>query len=557
VYVIKEYLFALNITQGRGSKVFKTLIVDDERLDREGIKGQIEWKDLNITIVETAKNGFEALAVIESQKPDILITDVKMPGMNGLILAQKASEIVPWIKVIFISGFDDFEYVKNALLINAYEYLLKPVDTDDLLTAIKKVVNERIKERKTEEENELLINKVNESKPLLKQKLIYDIIYGTSNNESIWKNINYLNLNFQEGCYRILLCELDDYGFLLEELGTNKLENLQKVIIDIISKIEVYNCLLEFAQIDKTRIAVVLSFNSELENGRINDMSNNISKHIIEEVKNATSISITIGIGCIVKAFTELHLSYDESCMALSQKMLAGKGTVIYYYPKTNIKEAGIEFQNITNEMIQCIKSHDTNKANYLLDYLFNSLESGNVYGSKYIQNCCINIISRIEIELIELNESVENVFGKNIVLWEKLMKFETILDIRQWMKNIFRAVTEYFENKNSKKNRKIIMAVIQKIEQNYSSELTLKDVATEFFYSPNYLGAIFKEELGMGFSECLSEYRMKKAGELLQQTHLKMYEVASQVGYKNVPSFINQFKLSYSMTPTEYRERC
>jgi len=537
--------------------VFKILIVDDERLDREGIKGQIEWEELNITSIQTAKSGFDALTIIEIQKPDILITDVKMPGMNGLILAQKASEIVPWIKVIFISGFDDFEYVKNALLINAYEYLLKPVDTDDLLAALKKVINERIKERKIEEENEVLINKINESKPLLKQKLICDIIYGTSNKESISKNIKYLNMNLLEGFYRILLYEIDDYGFILEDIGVAELENSHQIIMDIISKIEVYNCLLELAQIDKNRIAILLSFSSDLENGRINAMSNNISKHIIEEVKSTTSVSITIGIGCIVNSITELHLSYDESCMALSQKMLAGKGTIICYYPKTNIKESSIDFQNIINELMQCIKNHDKNKANYLLDYLFDSLENGNVYGNKYIQNCCINIISRIEIVLIEFNESVENVFGKNIVLWEKLMKFETILDIRQWMKNIFRAVIEYFENKNSKKNSKIIMAVIKKIEQNYSSELTLKDVAAEFFYSPNYLGAIFKEEIGMGFSECLSEYRMKKAGELLQQTCLKMYEVASQVGYKNVPSFINQFKLSYNMTPTEYRERC
>lgn len=537
--------------------MFKVLIVDDERLDREGLKTQIEWEKLNITIVETAKNGFEALKIIGVQKPDILITDVKMPGMNGISLAQKAADAIPAIKVIFISGFDDFEYIRNALLINAYEYLLKPVDTDELLAAIKKVVNECIKEKKAAEQKEQLMNQLNESKPLLKQKFICDLIYGLSDDENIWENIKYLNMGLKPGKYRILLCELDDYEILAEEHSAIRLERLQQDIFEVISKTDLHHCILEFAQIDKARAVIILNFDNPVEPGRINFISDNISKNIIGKVKTETGLSITIGAGSTVDSVSGLHLSYDEGCMALAQKMLTGKGTVINYYPKTNIKEPDVDFQNLAGELMQCIKNNDANKTNYLLEYLFDSFESSNIYGSKYIQNCCINLISRIEITLIELNESVELIFGKNIVLWEKLMKFETILDIRQWTKNIFRAIFEYFENKNSQKNRKIIMAVIKKIEQNYCSDITLKDMAAEFFYSPNYLGAIFKEELGLGFAEYLTDYRIKKAAELLKQPHVKMYEVANMVGYKNVPSFINQFKTIYKMTPTEYRERC
>ena len=538
--------------------MFKVLIVDDERLDREGLRNQVEWCELNITGVDTAKNGFEAIGIITERKPDILITDVKMPGMNGLCLAQKAAEIVPWIKIIFISGFDDFEFVKNALLINAYEYILKPVDTDELLTALKKVVSERIREKKAEEENLLMISKVNESKPLLKNKFIREVIYGTiANMDTIWKNINLLNLNIQDGLYRVLTCELDDCKILSEELSSAELEAVQGKILDVLGLIETDGCLIESIQAEQSRFVVVLNFLKRIENTEIDNISKRIAGLIIDKVKNLAGMSMTIGLGSVIDAVEDLHYSYDDSCRALNQKMLMGKGSVLQFFPRSNIKDSNIDIQNISNELMQCIRISDINKVNHLLDYLFDSLEAGSFYGSKYVQNCCINIISRIEITLLEMNEKMENIFGENVILWDKLMKFETILDIRQWMKNVFKAVLEYFEVKNSRKNRKVIKLVMKYIEENYFKELTLKDIAAEFFYSPNHLGAIFKEESGMGFTEYLTEYRMKQAAELLQQPCLKMYEIANRVGYKNISSFINQFKTTYKMTPTEFRDRC
>lgn len=536
--------------------MFKALIVDDERLDREGLKGQVQWDALAISVVETAKSGFEALDIIHAIVPDILITDVKMPGMNGLSLAQKATELVPWIKIIFISGFDDFEYVRNALLINAYEYILKPVDTPELLSALKNVVNERIKEIKAREENKELQNKVSESRPLLKHKLFCDMLYGTAGREDIETRIKSLELKIHEGLYRVLLCELDDYKIILEELPAGELEKLQEQIFDLLEHFEVPLCIAESVQIEKSRYAVILNYKEDMETSNINTTSHLAAERIIAMVKDHTGMSVTLGMGSVVNGMEALHISYDDSCQALLQKMLAGKGSVLEYLPKTSIKEMSVNFQNTANELIQCIKTADLPKVYYLIDHLFDDLEAGNIYGNKYIQNCCINIISRMEITLLEMNERVENIFGEEVILWDKLMKYETILDIRQWMKNIFRAVMEYFENRNSRKNRKIITAVIKYMEENYYKELTLKDIAGVFFYSPNYLGSVFKEELGLGFFEYLTDFRMKKAAEFLRQPGMKMYEIANHVGYKNVSSFINQFKLSYNMTPTEFRER-
>lgn len=420
--------------------MFKVLIVDDERLDRDGLKNQVDWSKLFISAVETAKNGFEALELIKAMRPDILLTDVKMPGMSGLSLAQKTRELLPWVKVIFVSGFDDFEYVKNALLLNAYQYILKPVDTSELLEALTKAVNERIREKKSEEEKLLLMRRVDESKPLLKQKVVKEMLFGTADREKVLRDLRYLKLKIHDGCLRVLLCEPDDYEIMAEKLEDGALRLLETKISGALGDIAPERCRVEHAQIERSRFAVILSFDADIAADEINSVAEGIAGEIIDRVKCGAGISLSIGVGGTAFNIEGLRSSYDDSRRALRMKLLAGKGRVL---------------------------------------------------------------------------------------------------------------------NENKGKNRKIIAAVKKYIEDNYSGDLTLKDIAQELFYSPNYLGAIFKEELGAGFSEYLAEYRMKKAAELLRQPYLKTYEIANRVGYRNISAFINQFKLSFKMTPTEFRERC
>lgn len=536
--------------------MFKLLIVDDEKLDREGLQEQLPWDELGISTVEAAKNGIEALEIIERIKPDILITDVKMPRMDGLSLAGKALEIVPWIKIIFVSGFDDFEFVKSALLVNAYQYILKPVDTDELLHAAQKVVNERIREIKEEEENRTLVGTINESRSLLKQKLFHDILFGTFDKETIWQRLRFLDIRFYEGYFAVLLCEIDDYRLLVEEYGTEALEGHKSAISDKMKGLQGVEYTLEFVDIDPARCAAIFNFHANVKKEMVEFRLKERAQRIIEEIGGTGRISVSAGIGCTVERMEDLGLSYTNSCQALLQKMFRGKGSVLFYQPKTSVKENVIDIQNIGNELVQSIKTCDTNKGYYCLDYLFDSIEANRMSEDRFVQNYCINLISRMEISLLEMNERLENIFGEGVIVWEKLMKFETIPDIRQWMKNVFRAVIEHLENKNSRKNRKVVLQLTKYIEENYARELTLKDIANHFYYTPNYLGMIFKEELGQGFAEYLAEFRMKKAAELLLQRHLKLYEVAEMVGYRNVSSFINQFKLCYAMTPGEYRER-
>lgn len=168
-----------------------------------------------------------------------------------------------------------------------------------------------------------------------------------------------------------------------------------------------------------------------------------------------------------------------------------------------------------------------------------------------------MELINRLTIVLNDFNITLNDVFGNNIVLWQQLLKYETLNDIQEWIKYMYTSVILYVKNNTLKQSDRAIEKVLQYIEKNYMKEISLKDISDELHYSTNYLGKLFKKQLKKGFREYLTEYRIRKAAELLRQNRYKIYEVAEMVGYKNVPSFIKQFKNIFMVTPAEYSERC
>lgn len=542
--------------------MFSVLIVDDEKLDREGLKRQLEWSRYGIEEIFLAENGFEAIDIIKNNNINILLTDVKMPGLSGIQLVRKINEVMPdnKIKIIFISGFDDFEYVKGALELNACQYILKPVDTDELSSAVKKAVDSLEKESQYEKEKKTLLNCLNESIPLLRKKIIEDLIFDTVDRENIWTKITEIGMNFRKGIAIVLIAEIDDYKKLAYEMQKNHLANVMSKVEDFIKQ-SMFNfndkCSAEYSKIDDSKIVIILTFPENEHRKGAEKISKQIAEIIAGDNCNISQISITVAMGSVVESLDKICISYNVASKALIQKFYEGKGRVLSCCEEEYCATNSIKYDSIDTEFSRCIINLDINKAEHLIDYFFDNLQKTRTYSNDFLKYYCIHIFSKIEITLLEINESFENIFGNSSVLWDKLDKFETILDIRRWMKNIFKAVIEYLEHKNDTKNKKIVEQIINIIENNYHEDITLKQIAESLYYSPNYLGNIFKEETGKIFSDFLIEYRMKKAAQLFNDTRLKIYQISQMVGYKNIPSFIRQFKAVYGLTPIQYRKRC
>ncbi|MDF2987079.1 MAG: AraC family transcriptional regulator [Eubacterium sp.] len=540
--------------------MIKVLIAEDEYLENEGFKTSI----LNMhgdVVVESVFNGFEAMNKLNSFCPDILISDINMPGMSGIELATKFRKTIPDINIIFISGYDDFDYLKSAIKLDAFEYILKPVDEGEFKEVFDKAVTKISREKVVKEEDIVFRQIVSESIPVMKEKFLRDLIYGTLEIKDIWKRIGKLGIELQEGIYSIVLFEIDDYSLLQNEQEKKLLNRGLDEALGGVNPGKYHACYKQNVCIGNGRGAVILSFNSfiqeEVQNGTVIEVAHDI----LSGIQEALSKSVTASIGKPVLSIDEICQSYDNACEKMLQKLLLGKGTVIMELstPQSTNTELlqNSEYKKINRELMGCLQNLDRQKAVHLLDHFFIYIKESNVYNIQYIQNCCINIICQVQNYLFENNEAFEADLEYQLINWNNILKFETVEDICTYMKVIFENVIEGLEDKKNKRPSKVVALVIKYIEESFSKDITIKEIAKELYYSQNHLGVLFKKETGKGFSEYLTEYRMKKAQEFLKTTLLRTYQISNAVGYTNVNSFIKQFKLMYNMTPKEYRGRC
>jgi|GEM_PF-1842113 len=545
--------------------MFKLLIVDDERLDREGLVRQLNWEAYRIAEVHTAQSGASAIQVLASQMPDILITDIKMPGMSGLQLAERAKAIVPDVRVVFVSGYDDFEFVKDALRLNAFEYLLKPVDTAELTDAIGRVVADISRERQERREKDVLYYTVNESKALVRKKLLADLLCGKAGHEERQIKLATLGLALDRGEHMVLLLEVDDFKRRYMDdpnAAAFDTEALQRIVGDTTGP-----WLVEVVQLEAHRYAAILGFPAGAQTA-VAGASRETAKlpaDIVRDMAMATIMragaeigaSVTIGVGSFVAHPDALCRSYNDSLQAIMGKVYEGKGRVLFARGGADRERSGVTVERIDRELAQSLYHFDEGRMQQALADVFNRWAEEKTDNLRLVHDYCLNILNRMQAALQDRNAGVADIFGSDAILWDQLIRLETLADIHQWMETTIGAMLDYLRNRNEMRPSKIIEEMLQFITVRYREDISLKLIAETMFYSPNYLGGLFKQETGKSFSEYLTEYRIRKAAAYLEDYKLKAYEVAAQVGYRDIPTFIKNFKAVFQVTPSEYRERC
>jgi YesN/AraC family two-component response regulator len=360
--------------------MYRALLVDDETLDLEGLRQSIPWNELGIEVAASVNSSFEALEILEKDAVDILVTDIRMPIMSGLELSEKAKVRKNTLKVVFISGYSDFQYAQKAVQISAGGYVLKPVDDEELIQVLKGVVSTLDKER----EFSMLKQSINDTMPLFKSEEVL---------------------------------QLDE-----------KMEQLLKAVV----------------QDDVERISSLLD-----------------------------EILILVG--------------------GMKSRLM-------------------------------------------VLDFF-------------------LHVLYKLNGFLQTMNENLGSILGNDFNYTAALVRFEAIDDIIIWLKDVLYKINEYLRLKQKKKNSKLIGEIQKYVCDNLIHNLTLKDAADYFAFSPNYLGYLYKEETGENFSDFLIRKRMEKACELLRDPKRKVFEVADLLGYTNLTHFCRRFKETFGVTPGNYRK--
>ncbi|MCY9514705.1 response regulator [Paenibacillus apiarius] len=525
--------------------MYKVLLADDEMLDLEGMKQFIPWSELGLEVVGAVNNGFSACEVMEQQSVDILVTDVNMPNMSGLELAQRAIDKKPDVRIIFVSGYQDFHYVKQALSLKACSYVLKPMDDDELIASLHKVIQELEEEqrrREAEEDYQYMI-------PMAKNDLLIRIFEG----DLTWyrsggsmRLASSYGLEAVKWPVRVAVMELDDAVWLQPGSSEAALQDMRAAFLYEIREISLRHGMPHCCKLSRQRLAILMD--DEGARDCIAEMYNSM--------KSKLSLSMTIGLGKPIASLDQVHISYKQALEALDGKMFLGRGNLIDYEDVRRAPELK-DARTLDIRLDALFKAMSQYELVSIHDEIENLFQSVCSLRSKFtVHNLAMYIVWKLDQYLDSTDENLFDMLGMDLHNLDILLQFETVGDIRSWLIRKVFEISELLHEKDSSKNSKLIREILKTVKERLHENITLKDISHQFSFSPNYLGHLFKEEVGKTFSEMLIQIRMERACELLKDPTLKIYEVADQVGYRYIPYFSRQFKETFGMTPMEFRKR-
>ncbi len=531
--------------------MFKVLIVDDEQYIRKGIADHVDWKQLGCEVVGLAADGEEAFEIVEQEQPHVIITDIMMPIMSGLELIKLVKEKYPETYIIIISGYDEFDYVQQALKLGAIDYILKPVDLDYLAEYINGIKADYYEKIKKEQEFSGLKDIIAESSPVIKEQIMRDIVYEripVEDGVALLKKYGYV---FNGLYHTIFIAQVDDYVVDGEE-GSRQREEFNSFHVEF-SKGRLKN-LDDVILFDKSngQLAFYISTSSRL---KLKDRVKEICGWLMHDAKDMMNKTLTIAVGSLVDTLAQLADVFRMSREALGYKFILGKNRIITEEDVLNLRKSnGIEKYDDFDDkdLVSSVKFADKDLIKDSLDTLADKIrEKGK--NSYIYTNMIVGSIFRHALRVLEeAGGSADDVFPDPIGAYTTIISQETINGMINELHNALLSISSYKSGMLLGKTAQIERAK-DFILNNYSdSELSLESVAKYVNMSISYFSNNFKSVTNMTFVDFLTHIRIEKAKELLREGYMS-YEVSELVGYNNSTYFSTVFKRVVGTTPSKF----
>ncbi|WP_461205000.1 response regulator transcription factor [Clostridium sp. DL1XJH146] len=531
--------------------MYSIMIVDDEPIIRKGITNFIQWDSINCKVTSEATNGLEAKELIQSNKPDIIISDIKMPGMDGIKLSKYIHENFPEIKVILLTGYSDFEYAQSAIRYNVVDFVLKPSSNNKITEAIESAIKIISKERLKSQKLELMKDKINNNLSLLQEKFLYDYIHEIIQNQTTIQNtMKELNINLTT--YYILYFKFSSNTYneliVLKENKKNILHEIKKLVFMTFKDLTHYNITMDCSSICTIINVKQNTFESSTE------FILSKSQELLDFFSNFMNLSIYLGISSKHQNLDQIHIAYKEATESSSLRFYEDDN--IFTYPEctatTSALNKTIE-HNYVDKIIDSIKSGDSDIAIATMNTLILKLKSSR-QPIKHIKNVGI-LISSLSFKLlinhyINLSGIVEN----SSRTYTDILDCDSISDLIDILKKVILSTVDRLYYLNSQDNY-IIKKVTQYIELNYQNQIKLTDLAELAHVNSSYLSRLIKKETGSTLTEIIAKIRIEKAKDLLSFSSMKTYEIAIKVGIEDPAYFSLVFKKYTGLSPSEFRK--
>jgi len=544
--------------------MYKVLIVDDEHIVQLALKSLIQWSNIQCEIVGVASNGKEAMEIIQGEHIDVLITDINMPMMNGIALIEWIYEQKLDIKMIVLSAYNDFEYVRKAFKFGVEDYILKSEMDPEVVTDMVKKLLESKQSSSTQSSN---IQSSTAQSSTAQSTNILSVTSESSKNLTMVAMIEgRLDLDLEalktsftdheiDAWYNCCVLLVDDYNRILNQYDEEEMQEFLKHVLDTIQgrlSSEQVQFILPLSAGEYCLVIERFSKQEKENRQRISAFLRNI-QNALEVYMN---IRVTIGAWDNDFRLGKVKMGYEMAKELAELRYIYGKSRIIYSEDAKLIRQ--VESKSIVGSVDSLIQSiHSLNQINVdkELDHLLNEIGS---YKGKSLQHLIGNymeLLLTVIINLRNLNNDLMDAFDHQTDFYKLLSQFDTKEEVHQWMKNFVKNLMLYMIDNAKNEVSTTILQARKYIDNNYMLDITLTRVAEEVELSETYFSKLFVKETGETFIQYLTKKRINRAGVMLRTTPLKVYEIAEKVGYENVEHFSRVFKKIIGVSPNQYKK--
>ena len=527
---------------------YRVLLVDDEEEIRMGIGRKTDWNALGFQLVGEAENGAEALELAEQLRPDVVLTDINMPFMDGLELCRRLSICLPAAKMVVFSGFDDFEYARQAIGMNISKYILKPINAPELRQVLQTLREQLDQQRAERRDVEALRLRYEESLPVLRELFFTRLLDGRIHAEQLHQRAERYDIDLTQSTWLAVLVEVDSGD---EQEGMSRDEVM---LLSVRAFFQEQFSLAECAchpLLYNDRVALVATLGQDVtlysfleEMGRICTLAQSL-----------LGLELTAGLGRPHGVAHELHLSASEARSALDYRILSGSGRVIYLGDVEPNRSVRLTFdEGDERALTSAVKLGTVHDVQELVPQFMERIRDTGLTLPQ-----CQFFVLELTTCLIKLARAggiePESVFGQDFTGVVRLSDFRSTKELGAWCTQHCLRIQELLSRQRTDSAGRTVERARDFIGNNFANcELNVDTLCSHLHLSPAYFSTLFKRETGMSFTAYVTNVRMEFAAELLGDTEEKTYLIAERTGYLDPNYFSYVFKRHFGVSPSKYR---
>lgn len=530
--------------------MYKILLVDDEALARNHVRSLIDWEKQGFSICGEAANGEIAIEMVKKHAPHVMITDVSMSGMNGVSLCKYIHDHHEKVNVIMLSSYDNYDYVRETLKLGAIDYLLKHKMNRDTLLELLLKLRKRLEEENQKTKEKLYIeenwDRINLS---VAQNYLKEWVTGTEDHYHTIQGY-FQNLS-QVGTHNILISamQVNNYFILTESFSEQEKNQFARSIVDLCQQSIPYSVIGIVSYVANGRFVFLFSFDSYKSENNIQQQLMQCTDRLKKMIETYMNIKVTFGNSCLSRQISEIPGHYASACKVLDGVLFGASD----YIEAREMNDLFVLSLQQEKEILNGIAQIDVEQVNRVLEEVFSELKSRRADSDN---------VQWVISELIHLSRKIEKKSGldgkafKMEELKENLLNcMEELEDIQNWIQGIFQTLIEKLASEKYSSNQfsKYVQQAMKFVQLNYASPISLEETAEFIGITASYLSRLFREEIGISFTEHLNQVRINKAKHVILSSNIKIKDIYKKVGFSSYNYFFKVFKNVEGVTPSVF----